>query len=76
MGLCRVDAISANSYSIYKKGSEKLIFKPMRPNIPFAVSIMTPSHRPISNLAKAFSQFLRIELGYIAKSEPNTKHLR
>jgi len=68
-----VDAISANSYSIYKEGNEKLIFKPMRPNIPFSVSIMTPSHRPTSNLANAFSKFLRRELRCIAKCYLNTK---
>ncbi len=68
-----VDAISANSYSVYREGNEKLIFKPMRPNIHLAVSIMTPSHRPTSNLAKAFSQFLRTELRCIAKYDPNTK---
>ncbi|MEH6359743.1 MAG: LysR substrate-binding domain-containing protein [Amylibacter sp.] len=68
-----VDAISANSYSIYKEGNEKLIFKPMRPNIPLTVSIMTPSHRPTSNLAKAFTDFLRTELRCIANCYPNKK---
>lgn len=67
-----VDAISEYSYKIYKQGHEKLIFKPFLPRIPLAVSIMTPSHRPPSNLAKAFTQLLRTELHRIAQSDPNT----
>ena len=57
-----VDPLSAEAYKIYRKDNAQLTFRPFRPTISFLVSIMTPAHRPLSNLAKAFSQALHDEV--------------
>ncbi|MGI9383950.1 MAG: LysR substrate-binding domain-containing protein [Methyloligellaceae bacterium] len=57
-----VDPLSAESYRIYRRNAARLAFRPFRPAISFVVSIMTPAHRSLSNLAKAFSQTLHEEV--------------
>ena len=56
-----VDPLSAEAYRIYRKDNAELAFRPFKPTISFVASIMTPAHRSLSNLAKAFYQSLREE---------------
>ena len=57
-----VDPLSAHSYHINRRGGAQLIFKPFKPAVAYDVSIMSPAHRPLSNLAKAFARMLRQEV--------------
>jgi DNA-binding transcriptional LysR family regulator len=49
-----VDQISAASYHHYRGKDALLTFRPFRPRLPFDIAILTPSHRPLSQLAEAF----------------------
>lgn len=58
-----VDLLSAESYRLYRRDEDrKVVFRPFRPAIHLAASIMTPAHRPLSNLAGAFAAELRGEI--------------
>ncbi|MGI9401357.1 MAG: LysR substrate-binding domain-containing protein, partial [Rhizobiaceae bacterium] len=61
-----VDPIAVESYRIYKRNNEQLVFKPFSPEVNYQVSILAPNHRPASLLAQSFAeQFTRevIRLG-------------
>lgn len=53
---CICDPISAASYNFYKSGQGKVIFKPFSPKMKFMHAIITPAHKPLSMLAKAFAE--------------------
>jgi hypothetical protein len=57
-----VDPLSAESYRLYRSADASLVFRPFRPAIYFAASIMTPTHRPPSILASAFISLMKEEL--------------
>jgi len=63
-----VDPLSAESYMIYRAADQRLVFRPFSPKIFLVASIMTPAHRPLSNLAQAFTATLRDELRRIDKA--------
>jgi len=57
-----VDPFSAESYKMFSGGEPRIVFRPFRPAVPLVASIMTPAHRPLSNLAKSFHALLRDEV--------------
>jgi DNA-binding transcriptional LysR family regulator len=65
-----VDPLSAESYRIYRGDDQKLVFRPFRPKVYLVASIMTPAHRPLSNLARAFTAALRAEIRRINQAPP------
>ena len=65
-----VDPLSAESYRLYRGAGQSLAFRPFAPRIHLTVSIMTPAHRPLSNLAQAFVAALRNEIHRIARVLP------
>jgi len=56
-----VDPFSAESYHLYKEGPHQIVFRPFEPAVKIAISIMSPAHRPLSNIAQAFLQKLTSE---------------
>jgi len=57
-----IDPISVETYHLYRKEQTNIKFLPFIPDINFSVSIITPSHRPLSMIAKAFISYLKKEL--------------
>lgn len=57
-----VDPLSAESYRIYKVDNPQLVFRAFEPAVFLVTAVMTPIHRPISKLAKAFTEYLEQEL--------------
>jgi len=60
-----VDPLSAASYRLYRGKDEHIVFRPFKPNVEFAASLITPSHRPLSSVANAFVDFLAAELAVL-----------
>ncbi|UWQ27085.1 LysR family transcriptional regulator (plasmid) [Leisingera aquaemixtae] len=50
-----VDVLSAESYRRSHAGEARIRFLPFEPQIPFGYSILTPSERPLSQLAASFA---------------------
>ena len=63
-----VDPLSAESYKLSNRGEPRIVFRPFRPAVPLVASIMTPAHRPLSNLAQSFHTLLRDEVHRIAEA--------
>ncbi len=57
-----VDPLSAESYKRFSGGDPRIVFRPFRPVVHLIASIMTPVHRPLSNLAQSFRKLLRDEV--------------
>ncbi len=57
-----IDPLSAESYRLYREQDRRLVFRPFSPSVHLAATIITPAHRPQSNLAQAFTATLRNEL--------------
>ncbi len=57
-----VDPLSVASYKLYRKENPQIVFKPFSPAISFSLSMVTPLHRPLSNIATAFTSFLKTKL--------------
>lgn len=51
-----VDVLSAESYRRSNAGAPRIRFLPFDPQIPFGYSILTPSGRPLSQLAASFAE--------------------
>jgi len=62
-----IDPLSVRSYAFYRGGESAIVFRPFFPEILLVASIMTPAHRPPSNLVKAFSKQIRAELEQISR---------
>ena len=56
------DPMAAKSYGLYKGADAAIVFRPFAPAVYLVSSIMTPNHKPPSNLARAFIAELRAEL--------------
>ncbi len=68
-----VDPLSVESYRLYRGDRAGVVFRPFVPAVDFAVSLVTPSHRPLSNLAKTFIAYLKDALqGLQAASDRQT----
>ncbi len=63
-----VDPLSAESYKLFSRGEPSIVFRPFRPVVPLVASIMTPTHRPLSNLAQSFHALLRDEVHRIGEA--------
>lgn len=66
------DPMSAASYRINKAHQEKIIFKPFQPDIIFKHAIITPSHKPLSRLAKSFIEHIHAELNEFIQQDFST----
>ena len=60
-----VDPFSAESYHLYKHGSRQILFRPFMPAVKIVTTIMSPTHRPLSNVAQAFHHELVTETNRI-----------
>ena len=60
--------MSAESYRLFSGGKPRIVFRPFRPTIHLIASIMTPKHRPLSNLAQSFHALLRDEVHRIGQA--------
>lgn len=56
---CICDPLSAASYRHYKGAQGKLVFIPFTPDIIYEHAILTPAHKPMSQLAKLFADSIR-----------------
>jgi DNA-binding transcriptional LysR family regulator len=56
------DPMAARSYGLYKGANAAIVFRPFVPSVYLVSSIMVPSHKPPSNLARAFIAELQSEL--------------
>ena len=65
-----VDPLTVASYGLYRGGETRLAFRPFRPKVFLVTSIMTPTHRPLSTLARAFTAALKDEIRRIEDSMP------
>lgn len=66
-----IDRLSSESYRLANPQSEKVVFRPFAPDVPFSVTIITPMHRPSSRISQAFAATLKTELQrYSAAKEP------
>ncbi len=63
-----VDPLSAESYKRFSRGEPRIVFRPFRPAVRLVASIMTPAHRPLSNLAQSFRALLRDEVHRIGEA--------
>lgn len=64
------DPLSIESYRLYRREEDRrIVFRPFRPAVHLAASILTPAHRTLSALAKAFIEELRGEIRRIASPE-------
>ncbi len=63
-GLCYMicDMISAHSHIATRERDAPVVFRPFRPRIGSRVSILTPAHRPASQLAEAFCSALHARI--------------
>ena len=68
-----VDPLSAQSYRIYRGTEQRLVFRPFSPKVILVASIMTPAHRPLSNLAQAFIRSLKAEMRRIDGALPDAE---
>lgn len=66
-----VDVLSAESYRCSNADDGKIRFLPFEPAIPFGYSILTPSERPLSQLASSFAAAWRKHVAGILTSEPH-----
>lgn len=57
---CICDPISAASYKLYKSGHGNIVFRPFAPSVIFDHSILTPAHKPMSQLAREFAENIRM----------------
>ena len=53
---CLCEKLSAASYKLYKSGTGNVVFLPFYPTLTFDHAIITPSHKPMSQLVKAFKE--------------------
>ncbi len=67
-----VDPLSAESYRIYRGNHQQVVFKPFKPKVYHQIAIITPLHRPLSHLAKAFTHYLRNEIKRIQSKHDKT----
>ena len=65
---CICDMITAFSYTQYRKQTSDIVFRPFRPVVSSPVSVLTPAHRPQSQLTKAFCSLLVSEIEKIIKT--------
>lgn len=53
--------LSARIYRLTHRNSDRIVFVPFRPRVPYRVAILTPAHKPLSRLARAFAGMLKEE---------------
>ena len=68
-GLCYMicDPITAKSYASYAPRRPRVKFLSFEPAIPYPLALMTPAHRPLSELALAFRDLVADQIRIITK---------
>ena len=69
---CICDMVSAFSYKQYRKQTSNIVFRAFRPKVNSPISLLTPAHRPQSQLAKAFCSQLVAEIEKMIDSMENS----
>ena len=54
--------LSAHNYRLTRPRGKRIAFIPFRPNVPYRIAIMTPAHKPLSRLVRAFADVLKAEV--------------
>jgi len=54
--------LSARNYHLTRSRHNRIAFIPFRPTVVYRVAILTPAHKPMSRLARAFANVLKAEL--------------
>ena len=69
-GLCYMicDPITSESYASYAPKQPRVKFLPFEPALPYPLALMTPAHRPLSELAIAFRELVATEICTIMKT--------
>lgn len=66
LGCVVCDPITAATYAARVSGGHRVAFRPFAPAVPYSVAILTPAHRPVSALARAFQDLLEDRLTDLA----------
>ncbi len=68
-GLCYIicDYITAAGYNMSRHSNPGIIFRPFKPVVSSSFSIITPAHKPQSQLAKAFVELLATNISQLEK---------
>ena len=53
--------LSAQNYRLTRSGRDRIVFIPFRPEVPYRIAVLTPAHKPLSRLARAFASLLMKE---------------
>ena len=53
--------LSARAYRLTRPGRGRITFLPFRPQVLYRIAILTPAHKPLSRLARAFADLLTSE---------------
>jgi len=53
--------LSAHNYRITRSGHHRIAFIPFKPKVPYPIAVLTPAHKPLSRLARAFAKLLKKE---------------
>ena len=54
--------LSAHNYRLTRPRGKRIAFIPFRPNVPYRIAILTPAHKPLSRLVRAFADVLKAEV--------------
>ena len=57
-----VDPIAVESYRLSKGGAAEVVFLPLKPDVSYRISVLTPAYRPASLLTQAFTKKLIAEI--------------
>nr|WP_268807703.1 LysR family transcriptional regulator [Candidatus Halocynthiibacter alkanivorans] len=69
-----VDPFSAQSYKLYSGDANQIVFRPFEPAVEINITIMSPAHRPLSNVAQASVALLTAEAVKLRDKWPGADH--
>jgi DNA-binding transcriptional LysR family regulator len=61
--------LSAQNYKLTRHNNECIVFIPFLPEVIYRIAILTPAHKPISQLARTFASLLKKEVENIIQGE-------
>jgi len=53
--------LSAQNYRLTRSSRDRITFVSFRPQVPYHIAVLTPAHKPLSRLARAFASLLKKE---------------
>ena len=60
--------MSAHYYHQSQVDVPRIVFRPFQPQVVYKIAVLTPTHAPISNLARAFAEVLSAEVLRVAQA--------